>query len=144
MLNASSHVKTIEVEGKSDAELIEQFAAYGQALAGRGFSKTNLYEILRDQVSSTDHSEKLRKTSIRDISVLLGLLRGSDIKELKKQYGSPHATKKKALIAGERKVRKVLDISIRKVPLLYNQPITDDLQLRWVNLCQEALSCLER
>lgn len=95
---------TKEIEGR--------LAAAVKDLSEAGWSRTKIYELVRDSLPPSNWEEKQRLTSIKDIEVMIDLLSGIKVNEVKAKYSLNSLARKSAIYQGYRKTIRTLELSV--------------------------------
>lgn len=122
---------------EAERRLIEAARELEQA----GYKRTSLYELLRDNLDSSNWEERLRVKSIKHINIFIDILEGMRPRDIKDKYEIKTFNKKEALYKGYKKIRKTLGLTID----LSDAPLTEGEVNRqwWTEKAREALGALE-
>jgi hypothetical protein len=127
---------------KREEALVKRLTSASQGLADLGWSKTRIYEVMRDSIKSSKHQTKIRESHMRDIAIFAALLEDASIEKVKSDFQLSSLNHKQAMIIGERKTRKVLHLSTRDEPLLFSHKPSEEQRQFWIKRANEALDKL--
>lgn len=120
----------------------ERLLAAARELTEQGWSRTQIYDFLREGLPPSGWQERLRQVAIRDIEIFMGLLAGEPLKELRQIHGVNNLTRRAAILQGAKRVRSTLGLGPGTLPEYLAAAETKEGQDAYRELCARALSLL--
>jgi hypothetical protein len=129
---------------KSEDDLVAEMLTAAAELEERGWSRTKLYNTLREQLPHQRYEDYLKSKDIRDITVFLRYLNGQSVDSLKVRYGVKSWNPKTICFNGFRKIGKIIPVNGPPGSPMRRYPLSMEAQAYWAAKAKEALKVLER
>jgi hypothetical protein len=106
-----------------------------------GLSRTQIHQLLRDDLPASNHSKMLNEASIRHVKILQQVMSGTLVKQAMAEHGLVYSGKKSILYTGAKKCYRVLAIDR---PYIHEvSPCRVEHKQYWLDLATKALGVLE-
>ena len=95
----------------SRSENVQRFIDAGLALAKTGYTRTQMYDLLRDSLPESQYVQHLRAVESRDLKIFRDFMTGADVRDLRSTYQLKSLNYRDGIGKGLKRIKKILGLS---------------------------------